>query len=119
MAKGKAIYMAISDLNFLTLNIFQITTEHNKKTAIKTFKVLDCKDWSRIDIRLDKNNVPNVLEVNALPGFMKDPKENSRLPKAAYAAGWSYEKLIGEVLNSAIRRLKTRKLKIFLSLVKL
>jgi len=93
--------------------------EKIKKTAIKTFKVLDCKDWSRIDIRLDKNNVPNVLEVNALPGFMKDPKENSRLPKAAYAAGWSYEKLIGEVLNSAIRRLKTRKLKIFLSLVKL
>ena len=77
-----------------------------KETAIKTFKVLDCKDWARIDIRLDKDGVPNILEVNALPGFMKDPKENSRLPKAAYAAGWSYEKLIGEVLRSAIKRWK-------------
>jgi len=57
---------------------------------------------------LDKDNVPNVLEVNALPGFMKDPKENSRLPKAAYAAGWSYEKLIGEVLKSAIERWKIK-----------
>ena len=75
-----------------------------KETAIRTFKALDCKDWTRIDIRLDNNGIPNVLEVNALPGFMKDPKENSRLPKAAYAAGWSYEELIGRVLNSAISR---------------
>ena len=77
-----------------------------KEIALKTFKVLDCKDWARIDIRLDKNNIPNIIEVNALPGFMKDPKENSRLPKAAYTLGWTYEKLIGEVLNSAIKRWK-------------
>ncbi|MFH1642103.1 MAG: D-alanine--D-alanine ligase [Nanoarchaeota archaeon] len=74
--------------------------------CIKTFKALDCKDWARIDIRLDKNNVPNILEVNALPGFMKNPKENSRLPKAAYAAGWSYERLIAEVIKSAASRWK-------------
>jgi D-alanine-D-alanine ligase len=78
--------------------------EKIKEIALKTFKVLDCKDWARIDIRLDKNNVPHILEVNALPGFMKDPKENSRLPRAAYAKGWSYEKLIGEVIKSAVER---------------
>lgn len=75
-----------------------------KETALKTFKVLNHKDWARIDIRLDKNGVPNVLEVNTPPGFMKDPKENSRLPRAAYAKGWSYEKLIGEVIKSAVGR---------------
>lgn len=75
-----------------------------KETVLKTFKVLDCKDWARIDVRLDKKGIPNILEVNALPGFMKDPKENSRLPRAAYAEGWSYERLIGEVLKSAIER---------------
>ena len=73
--------------------------------ALKAFKALDCRDWSRIDIRLDGKGEPNILEVNALPGFMKDPKENSRLPKAAYAAGWSYERLIGEVISSAVERL--------------
>ncbi len=72
--------------------------------VLQTYKVLDCKDWARIDVRLDKEGVPNILEVNTPPGFMKDPKENSRLPKAAYANGWSYEKLIGEVLKSAIGR---------------
>ena len=78
--------------------------ERIEETALKTFKILDCKDWARIDMRLDKEGIPNVLEVNALPGFMKDPQENSRLPKAAYAAGWSYGGLIGEVLKSAIAR---------------
>jgi len=76
-----------------------------EEVSLQTFKVLDCKDWARVDIRLDSNGVPNVLEVNSLPGFMKDPKENSRLPKAAYAFSWSYEKLIGEVINSAKERL--------------
>jgi len=79
-----------------------------KDIAIRAFKSLDCKDWARIDIRLDRKGIPNVLEVNALPGFMKDPKENSRLPKAAYAAGWSYEELIGRVLNSALSRFKIK-----------
>jgi len=75
-----------------------------EEVVLKTFKVLDCKDWTRVDVRLDSDGVPNVLEVNALPGFMKDPEANSRLPKAAYALGWSYERLIGEVLKSAIER---------------
>ncbi|MEA2036526.1 MAG: ATP-grasp domain-containing protein [Nanoarchaeota archaeon] len=78
--------------------------EQITKTALNTYKTLDCKDWSRIDVRLDKNNIPHILEVNALPGFMKDPIHNSRLPKAAYANGWTYEKLIGEVISSAIER---------------
>lgn len=78
--------------------------EKIRKIVLKAYKALDCRDWSRMDIRLDSKGEPNILEVNALPGFMKDPKENSRLPKAAYAAGWSYEKLIGEVLKSAIER---------------
>jgi len=78
--------------------------EKIKEVVLKAYKVLDCKDWARVDVRLDEGGVPNILEVNALPGFMKDPKENSRLPRAAYSKEWSYEKLIGEVLNSAIER---------------
>jgi len=79
--------------------------EKIEEIALKTYKILNQKDWARVDIRLDKNDVPHVLEVNTPPGFMKDPKENSRLPRAAYANGWSYEKLIGEVIKSAVERL--------------
>jgi D-alanine-D-alanine ligase len=75
-----------------------------EKTAIKTFKVLRCRDLCRIDMRLDAKGVPNVIEVNPLPGLAPDPKENSRFPKACYAAGMSYDEIIGSVLKSAAER---------------
>ncbi len=72
--------------------------------ARATYDAFDCRDWARMDIRLDANEIPNVLDINALPGFVKNPLHNSRLPKAAYALGWTYKKLIGEVINSARTR---------------
>lgn len=78
------------------------------KIAVKTFKVLDCRDLCRIDIRLDDNGVPNVLDVNPLPGLTPDPKEDSRFPKACYTAGMSYREIIGRILFSAIERYKIK-----------
>jgi D-alanine-D-alanine ligase len=73
-------------------------------TAINTYRVLGCKDWGRVDIRLDKNEVPNIIEINPLPGVMPDPNENSSLPKAARAAGIDYKNLIQTVLYAACKR---------------
>ena len=75
-----------------------------KETVLRTYNVLRCKDWSRIDIRLDKNGVPNIIEINPLPGIMPDPNENSSFPKAARAAGMSYNQMIQSVLYSAAKR---------------
>ena len=75
-----------------------------KEVAKKTFNILRCKDWSRIDIRLDANNKPNVIEVNPLPGILPDPDDNSCFPKAARTAGMNYEEMINKVLNTAAKR---------------
>ncbi len=75
-----------------------------KDTALRAYKTLRCRDWSRIDIRLDKNNIPNIIEVNPLPGILPDPKENSCYPKAARSAGLSYSEMINKVLSSAVKR---------------
>lgn len=75
-----------------------------EKIALATYRVLRCRDWSRIDIRLDENGVPNVLEINPLPGILPDPKDNSCYPKAARAAGMTYEEMINAVLNEARKR---------------
>lgn len=75
-----------------------------KEVAKKTFNILRCKDWSRIDIRLDANNKPNVIEVNPLPGILPDPDDNSCFPKAARTAGMNYEEMINRVLNTAAKR---------------
>ncbi|MCK7527376.1 MAG: hypothetical protein MZV64_62115 [Ignavibacteriales bacterium] len=32
---------------------------------------------------MDKNNIPNIIEVNPLPGILPNPVDNSCFPKAA------------------------------------
>ena len=77
--------------------------EKVKDVALRTHRAVGCLDISRTDIRLDKNNVPYVLEINPLPGL--DPKE-SNFPIMAYAAGMKYEDLIEAILLSASERNK-------------
>ena len=72
-----------------------------KEVALRTHRAVGCLDISRTDIRLDKFNVPYVLEINPLPGL--DPKE-SNFPLMAYAAGMKYEDLIETILISASER---------------
>lgn len=93
------------------LNIFTCPAKIDKSLkekitniALKTYKVLRCKDWSRIDIRLDKSEEPNVIEINPLPGILPNPEDNSCFPKAARAAGLSYEDMINKVLYTAAKR---------------
>ena len=78
--------------------------EKIKDTVLRAYNVLRCKDWSRIDVRLDKNGVPNIIEINPLPGIMPDPNENSSFPKAARVAGMTFNQLIQRALYSAAKR---------------
>ena len=72
--------------------------------AVAAHHALGCRDWSRVDVRLDADGAPHVLEVNPLPGILPDPRQNSCFPKAARAAGLSYDELIVGVLNIALDR---------------
>lgn len=75
-----------------------------KETALAAYKILKCRDWSRIDIRLDADGEPNIIEVNPLPGILPDPKDNSCFPKAARTAGLNYNQMLNKALNIAIKR---------------
>jgi D-alanine-D-alanine ligase len=68
------------------------------------YRVLNCRDWSRIDVRLDANGRPHILEINPLPGILPKPEDNSCFPKAARVAGMSYSQLINGVLDIAMDR---------------
>jgi D-alanine-D-alanine ligase len=75
-----------------------------ESAALRAYRVLGCRDWSRIDVRLDASGSPNVVEVNPLPGILPDPADNSCFPKAARAAGMSYDTLIQTCLAHAASR---------------
>lgn len=68
------------------------------------YRILRCRDWSRIDVRLDADNRPHIIEVNPLPGILPNPDDNSCLPKAARAAGIEYNTLIQSALGFAAIR---------------
>ncbi len=73
--------------------------------ALGAFHALGCRDWSRVDVRLDAAGHAHVLEINALPGILPDPRQNSCFPKAARAVGMDYPSMILAVLETALRRL--------------
>ena len=75
-----------------------------ESVVLRAYRVLGCRDWSRIDVRLDAGGVPNVVEVNPLPGILPNPADNSCFPKAARAAGLSYDELIQSCLRHAAER---------------
>jgi D-alanine-D-alanine ligase len=75
-----------------------------EEIAMAAFKLLRCRDWARIDIRCDESDNPHILEVNPLPGVLPDPDNNSCYPKAARAAGLSFDEVILAVLRAAAVR---------------
>jgi D-alanine-D-alanine ligase len=68
--------------------------------AVKAFQVLGCRDWCRLEIRLDADENPFVIELNPIAGI--DP--SYRFARSAEAGGMSYHRLINTILDSAIER---------------
>jgi D-alanine-D-alanine ligase len=71
-----------------------------KKVALHTYQVLGCRDYARVDIRLDKNDNPFVLEVNPNP----DLTEGVAFMASAEAAGISFSKVLRAIVEEAIKR---------------
>ena len=70
----------------------------------KAYSLLRCRDWCRIDVRLDSFDLPHIIELNPLPGILPNPEDNSCFPKAARATGINYNQLIQTVLALAAER---------------
>jgi len=72
--------------------------------AKQAFITIGCRDWGRIDLRMDSKGNLYVLEINCPVGLLSDPKENSKLPRCAREAGLSFEQLVGRIIEIAKRR---------------
>ena len=92
------------DVHECPANISPKLHKEIEKVCFSTYWVLRCKDWCRIDIRLDEDGHPNVLELNPLPGILPNPEEHSCFPQAARAAGLDYDAMINSVLEAGIKR---------------
>jgi D-alanine-D-alanine ligase len=73
--------------------------EANKcnEASIKVFKVLRGRGLPRVDIILDDEGTPYVLEMNTIPGMTP----TSLLPMAALKMGMDFDDLVIEILKTA------------------
>lgn len=75
-------------------------TRELKDVGAKAHRLLGCTFFSRVDIILNKEGRPFVLEVNTIPGFTS----TSLLPKAAKAAGIDFPELVIKISKSALQK---------------
>lgn len=68
--------------------------------SLEAYRVLGCRDFARVDVMLDGDERPQVLEVNTIPGLT----ETGPTPYAADAAGMSFAELVAAIARRAADR---------------
>ncbi len=81
-----------------------LTPEHARRienVALRAFRALECRDYARVDMRLDPTTGdPYVLEVNPNP----DLADKCAYTASAEASGRTYEQMIKDLLDLAFAR---------------
>ena len=73
--------------------------------ALAAWRGLNCRDGGRLDLRVDENGIPNLMELNPLAGIHP---EHSDLPIICTLHGISYRELFSMILESAEHRIHLR-----------
>ena len=78
-------------------NLPRETTERLQDLGVRACRALRTRGVARVDFRLDEEGAPFCLEVNTVPGMTG----TSLVPKAAAAAGMTYEDLVRAIVDSS------------------
>jgi D-alanine-D-alanine ligase len=73
-------------------------TERAQELALRAYRLMGCHAVARVDLMLGPDDELTVLEVNPIPGLT----ETSLLPQAAEAAGVSFDRLVGRIVELAL-----------------
>jgi D-alanine-D-alanine ligase len=103
--KAKSVFDDSSNYKCPT-NIDEELRKRIEAHAKASFKALGCRDWARLDYRLDADGELYFLEVNTLPGIDYDVvrDELSFYPMMWVAAGKTYDDMVREIVQAALRR---------------
>jgi D-alanine-D-alanine ligase len=72
-----------------------------KEVGLQSYRALDCRDVSRVDIRVGEDKTPYFLEINPLPGL--SPVYGD-LVMMARSMGWDYASLVKNIFHHALKR---------------
>jgi len=69
-----------------------------KKISVNCFNILKCKGWGRVDLIIDKEKNPWIIEINTVPGMT----EHSLVPMAAKENNMNFNELVLKILDSSL-----------------
>lgn len=76
--------------------------------SVATFRACQCRDYARVDLRIDRSGRPFVLEINSVPALgptsLYPLGTTSLYPLAAMTAGYSFLSLVNGMLDVAHTR---------------
>jgi D-alanine-D-alanine ligase len=72
-----------------------------EEVALRSYRALECRDVSRVDIRVGEDHTPYFLEINPLPGL--SPVYGD-LVIMARSTGWDYARLVKTIFHHALKR---------------
>jgi len=93
----EAKYLADDTRYLIPCGLPQARERELQALCLEAFRALGCSGWGRVDLMLDAQGAPYLLEVNTAPGMT----DHSLVPMAARAAGMSYEDLCLRILEAA------------------
>ena len=68
--------------------------------AIRTYQAVDCRDFGRVDFRVDRHGKPYVLEINPLPSLSTEDVFNF----IAKTRGITHHQIINRILAASLAR---------------
>jgi len=71
-----------------------------RQLALKTYHAVDCKDFGRVDFRVDRNGNPYVLEINPLPSL----SDEDVFTMSPQVAGYDFNTIINKIIDAALKR---------------
>jgi D-alanine-D-alanine ligase len=69
--------------------------------AVRAYKAVDCRDFGRVDFRVDEAGNPYVLEINPLPNLSPDDV----FVLFGKVAKMPYDQIINKIMDEALVRL--------------
>ena len=80
--------------------LFRKDEKKIKEIAMQSYRAIGCRDYGRIDMRMDAAGTPYVLEVNPNP----DLSPEAGFARAVKAAGYTYQEIILGICQAAMAR---------------
>ncbi len=83
---------------FIPSGLSEAAEKGLQELALRAFRAVNGAGWGRVDIMVDEQDQPWLMEANTVPGMT----DHSLVPMAAKAAGMDFSELVWRILSSTL-----------------